>query len=134
MTSLFRLGLLMLLCLLGIAAAILAWGLSNEVIRYTSEGPKLEFPIIAVGEQSVTLPILAKPNRFADTLKEGRFTLVYDGGYGRLGAIVDERPDAVVRAFDLLANHTRTTVLCRRRRRSRTWEKTNSRNSPKSRT
>ena len=103
MTSLFRLGLLMLLCLLGVAAAILAWGLSNEVIRYTSEGPKLEFPITAVGEQSVTLPILAKPNRFADTLKEGRFTLVYGGGYGRLGAIVDERPDAVVRAFDLLA-------------------------------
>ena len=95
-------GLSTLLALLALLAAI-GWTFSNTILVPKPYSLMPEFEIVAVGGATVTLPLLRNPPQFGDARQAGVFNLLYDGGYGRLGAILDQGDRRVVRAFEHLA-------------------------------
>ncbi len=82
-----------------VVAAVLAvgWVLSSRVIVPAPYGLMPEFEILAVeplssGEPealAVTLPVFDDPSQHADTRVQGTYGLLWEGGHGLLGAVLD---------------------------------------------
>jgi len=85
--------------LLLVLAALLAvgWVLSSRVIVPAPYSLMPEFEIVAVepiqpgdpAALAVTLPVIADPKQHADTAVSGTYGLLWEGGYGLLGAVLD---------------------------------------------
>lgn len=88
--------------LLALLVAI-GWSFSNTILLPRDYSLMPEFEILATGGERVTLPRIDDPPQFGDTLQTGEFNLLYPGGYGRLGPVLDEGDDRVVRAFEHLS-------------------------------
>ena len=90
------LAIIMALAMLGIG-----WHFSNLMLVPRPYSLEPEFEILAVTESSVTLPVANNPGQFADTRKSGVYNLLWEGGYGRLGATVADHGDRIVREFEV---------------------------------
>jgi pimeloyl-ACP methyl ester carboxylesterase len=98
-----RMLLVILVVALVLAAALavaVGWHFSNVLLRVQPYALMPEFEILAVGDGTVTLPVVRNPTQFADTRKEGRYGLLWEGGYGRLGEFVSELEGRVVRRLE----------------------------------
>ena len=90
--------MLILLVLLVLAAIFaIGWSFSNVILKPVPYGLFPEFDIIAVDGNSVTLPVPPNTNQFANTRREGRFGLLWEGGYGELGPVLTETASSVTR-------------------------------------
>ena len=65
-------------------------------------GLQAEFAIASSTPETVTLPLPPNANQYANTRKDGLFTLVWEGGTGMLGGILVEGPETLTRDFELL--------------------------------
>lgn len=102
-----RLVMIVVVLLLLAAGVLLAlgWVFSSRVIVPADYSLMPEFEIVAVepeadaapGAVRVTLPVLPEPNQHGDTAVQGAYGLLWEGGYGRLGEVV-ERSDATAAA------------------------------------
>jgi pimeloyl-ACP methyl ester carboxylesterase len=84
------------------AVLILAvgWHFSNALLRPQPYALMPEFEILEVGDDTVTLPVPRNSGQFADTRKQGRYGLLWEGGYGRLGEVVSDTGERVVRRLE----------------------------------
>ena len=96
--------LLFVLAVLAAAAVgAIGWAFSNRILVPADYSLMPEFEVIAVAGDRVTLPAVDDPAQFARVRKEGVFNLLYEDGYGRLGPVLEDGGDRVVRAFELLS-------------------------------
>lgn len=99
----WKLGLTLLLLVLLGGAFGLGWYVSGSILTPQPYGLMPEFEILAVGEGSVTLPEPDSPAQFDDTLAQGRYGLVWEGGSGLLGDVERRGGGEVVRPLALQA-------------------------------
>lgn len=102
-----RTALTVLLVLVLITAVLLAvgWVFSSRVIVPAPYGLMPEFEVLASSrapDPRVTLPRLEEPAQHAKVDVVGDYGLLWDGGYGRLGAIVADDPASVTRRMDVV--------------------------------
>jgi hypothetical protein len=93
-----------IITLLIIAAAVFAllWYFSSQLLVPQPYSLQPEFKILEVSENTVTLPAPPNKNQFANTLREGRYNLLWENGYGELGEILEQTPVQVKREFSLI--------------------------------
>lgn len=91
--------MLLTLIMLLVLAAVLAvgWVFSNSILKPLPYGLMDEFEILAVSPGEVTLPLPPNGKQFANTLRTGRFNLLWEGGYGHLGAVLAKDETSVRR-------------------------------------
>ena len=77
--------------------AILGWRVSDIVLKPAPYGLIEEFKIVDAADAEVTLPLPPNTKQFANTRREGRFGLVWEGGYGELGPILRENETTLTR-------------------------------------
>jgi pimeloyl-ACP methyl ester carboxylesterase len=92
--------LLVVLIVVGLGAV--GWIFSNDILVPKPYGLQSEFDIVSATSDTVTLPLPPNENQFADTRKDGLFTLIWDGGVGMLGTVIEENETALVRGFEPL--------------------------------
>lgn len=96
--------LLLVALLLAGTLFALGWIFSSRFLVPAPYGLLPEFEVLGFDGERVTLP--APPERarqFARTDAEGAYGLVYEGGHGRLGAVLEHRDGRVVRPFELVS-------------------------------
>lgn len=100
------LAVLLLLVLAGLAAA--GWVFSTRYLVPAPYALLPEFELLEVdagvaeaGEGVVVLPP-PSASQFGDTAKEGFYNLLWDGGYGRLGPVLERDAGRVVRHLELV--------------------------------
>ncbi|HEX7000192.1 MAG TPA: alpha/beta fold hydrolase [Trueperaceae bacterium] len=103
-----RTALIAFVFLLLIAAVLLAvgWMFSSRVIVPAPYGLMPEFEVLASSrapDPRVTLPRTEEPGQHARVDVVGDYGLLWDGGYGRLGAIVADDPASVTRRLTVVA-------------------------------
>ena len=98
--------IVILALLLVVAGALFAvgWVFSSRVIVPQPYSLMPEFDIIAVTPDagqgvSVTLPVMQEPTQHGDTLVEGVYGLLWDGGYAPLGEVLTQDGSSVTRAL-----------------------------------
>ena len=98
--------LVLALVILVLAGALLAvgWVFSSRVVVPAPYSLMPEFDIAAVargtdGNLTVTLPVVAEPAQHADTLAEGVYGLLWEGGHAALGAVTARDASSVTRAL-----------------------------------
>lgn len=98
--------LIPLLVLLVVAGALFAvgWAFSSRVIVPTPYSLMPEFDISAVapaaaGGTSVTLPVVTEPAQHANTLVEGVYGLLWEGGHAELGDVTATTDASVTRTL-----------------------------------
>lgn len=96
------LAILVVVALAGIVVYI-GWFFSNSILVPQPYGLMEEFKIIDATDSTVTLPVPANRHQFADTRKVGTYNLLWESGYGRLGNILEEQKDYLIREFELLS-------------------------------
>lgn len=90
-----------------IAVAVVSWYASGLALTPRPYSLLPEFNVLAVegfkGAPSgtVTLSLGNTDNEYADPSSLGNYNLLYEGGYGPLGAIVSQEPDRVTRQLRL---------------------------------
>jgi pimeloyl-ACP methyl ester carboxylesterase len=62
-----------------------------------------EFTIKSATAETVTLPLPVSDRQFADTRKQGVVSLLWESGYGRLGEVIEEGSDDLVRRLELVS-------------------------------
>ncbi len=77
------------------------WYYSNQILIPKPYSLMPEFKILEINKETVTLPILDSKAQFADTRRLGKYNLLWEGGYGSLGDIIEESQEKVVRVFEL---------------------------------
>lgn len=98
----WKLGLtLIVLLLLGLVLGV-GWYFSNSVLVPRPYSLMPEFEVTAVEEGRVVLPLPDSDNQFDDTLAEGRYGLLWEGGSGELGP-AEPQGDGVSRSLTLLS-------------------------------
>ncbi len=93
--------IVILIAALLIALAVIGWRFSSTILVPKPYQLFPEFEVLEVADGQVRLPLVDGPEQFADARQQGLFNLLYEGGYGRLGAILEDDGSAVVRAFEL---------------------------------
>ena len=78
------------------------WTFSNTILVPQPYGLQAEFEVVSASSDTVTLPLPPNANQYADTRKDGVFTLIWEGGTGMLGTIREEGSETLVRDFALL--------------------------------
>ena len=89
------------------AAFAVGWVFSDRFLVPAPYALMPEFDIVDVGDGTVVLP--APPPeapQFARTRVEGRYNLLWEGGYGHLGAIVRDAGDRVERELAVTAGRS----------------------------
>ena len=105
-----RVVLIAILVVLGLAvgaAFAVGWVFSNRFLRPAPYALMPEFEILDVGDGTVVLP--APPPeapQFARTRVEGRYNLLWEGGYGHLGAIGRDTGDRIERELAVTAGRS----------------------------
>jgi len=92
---------LFLLLVAVVALAILGWLYSNRILVPQPYGLLPEFEVLDVAEGTVTLPAPPSDAQFADTRREGVYNLLWQGGYGRLGEVLEDDGKRVVRRLEV---------------------------------
>ncbi len=100
-----RLGLVILTILLLLVALLagVGWYFSSSILRPQPYALLPEFEIVAVGEGTVTLPPPDSEGQFDDTLAQGRYGLLWEGGNGILGDVQATTDAGVTRPLSLQA-------------------------------
>lgn len=96
--------ILLVLVILVLAAAFASgWMMSNRYLVPKPYSLMAEFEITEVDDDQgeggviVTLPFVEDPSQFSEVGKEGIYNLLWEGGYGRLGTVLNEDGRQVVR-------------------------------------
>ena len=92
---------LVIVLFLSLVLVAFGWYYSNQILVPKPYSLMPEFKILAIDKETVTLPILNSKAQFADTRRLGKYNLLWEGGYGSLGDIVEENQQQVVRALTL---------------------------------
>lgn len=95
--------LLALVLLLAALWGYLSWIFSTTILVPQPYGLMAEFTIVSATDETVTLPLPVSGRQFADTRKSGVVSLLWEGGYGRLGEVISEDSDQLVRRLELVA-------------------------------
>jgi alpha-beta hydrolase superfamily lysophospholipase len=100
----FLWALLALVALALVAAVAVGWVMSNRFLVPKPYSLMAEFEIAAVDDDNpgnggviVTLPVAEEPTQFSDVAKEGIYNLLWQGGHGRLGGVLNNDGRQVVR-------------------------------------
>ena len=99
------LGAIGVLVLLAAILFAVGWAFSSRVIVPAPYGLMPEFEVLASShapDPRVTLPRLEDPSQHARVDVVGTYGLLWEGGYGRLGAIVADDPASVTRRLDVV--------------------------------
>ena len=94
------LGIVLVIVVAGVG--YVGWTFSNSILVPQPYGLQAEFAIASSTPETVTLPLPPNANQYANTRKDGLFTLVWEGGTGMLGGILVEGPETLTRDFELL--------------------------------
>ena len=100
-----RIGMIVLMVLVAVVILGLVaggWYFSSQFLVPRPYGLMPEFEIVAAEGGTVTLPAPPpSPPQFARTRAEGRYNLIWDGGYGPLGKIVADDGSTVTRELQV---------------------------------
>jgi len=98
--------LVLALVVVVLAGALFAvgWVFSSRVIVPAPYSLMPEFDIIGVappvaGSTTVTLPVIAEPSQHADTLVDGTYALMWEGGHAPLGPVTSNDGNSVTRSL-----------------------------------
>ena len=101
--------LLVLVILIVVGGFVIGWVMSNRYLVPKPYSLMPEFEIVSVGEDpgdggvTVALPVSENPSQFSEVSKEGIYNLLWEGGYGRLGPVLlDDGNQVVRRVVDLV--------------------------------
>lgn len=86
-----------ILLLAALAVLWLGWRFSSRILIPEPYELFPEFTILEVDGDCVRLPAPKSRRQFANTRREGRYGLMWDGGYAELGEIIDDRDGVVTR-------------------------------------
>lgn len=94
--------LLIIVLLLLAAFFAVSWYFSSQLIVPQPYSLQPEFKMIDIAETTVTLPAPPNKNQFANTRATGTYNLLWETGYGKLGAILEDNGN-IVREFSLIS-------------------------------
>jgi alpha-beta hydrolase superfamily lysophospholipase len=89
-----------LVALLVLGLGVIGWVFSNQFLVPAPYGLQPEFEVLASNGATVTLPANGS-GQYADTSKEGSYALLWEGGHGLLGPVLERRDGQVVRSLEL---------------------------------
>lgn len=92
---------LIIIVLVALAVFLIGWYFANRILVPEAYDLFPEFTILEVTTDTVTLPAPQSRRQFANTRREGRYGIIWDGGYAELGEIVDETEAAVTRKLGI---------------------------------
>lgn len=90
--------LLVLLAVLG----LVGWRYADRILRPEPYGLMPEFAVIEFADGRVALPPPSSAAQFAATDRQGCYGLLWEGGYGKLGPVLERTPERVVRALTVV--------------------------------
>ncbi len=96
---------LVLALLIGAAVVAVGWVFSSRVIVPAPYALMPEFEVVRSREgppATVVLPRTAEPSQHADVDVTGTYALLWEGGYGLLGEVVEDSGAEVTRRLDLV--------------------------------
>jgi pimeloyl-ACP methyl ester carboxylesterase len=88
---------LVVVALAVLAVMLVGWHFAKRILLPEAYELFPEFTILEVAADTVTLPAPQSRRQFANTRREGRYGLLWDGGYAELGEIISETESAVTR-------------------------------------
>lgn len=91
----------MVLVLVTLGLFFAGWQFSSMILIPDDYQLYPEFEILEVTPDTVTLPVPPSDRQFANTRKTGRYNLLWDGGTGALGELLEDDGGRVVRTFRL---------------------------------
>ncbi|UCH25129.1 MAG: alpha/beta fold hydrolase [Trueperaceae bacterium] len=85
-----------------LALVLVGWHFSNHILVPKPYTLMPEFEVLEAGDGTVTLPLPSRKEQFADTLRTGVYNLLWQGGYGRLGEMLEQGDHRVVRKLEIV--------------------------------